>query len=72
MSVGSTNWDPRSFGLNDEANLNIYDAGFARRQVDVFREDLGKSHRVTLAEWQGRPFREKLKERVESLLGRSL
>src|SRR5205814_10478212 len=72
VSVGSTNWDPRSFGLNDEANLNIYDADFARRQADVFGEDLKKSHRVTLAEWQSRPFREKLKERLESLLGRSL
>ena len=28
-SVGSTNFDNRSFRLNDEANLNIFDAGFA-------------------------------------------
>jgi phosphatidylserine/phosphatidylglycerophosphate/cardiolipin synthase-like enzyme len=69
VSVGSTNWDPRSFGLNDEANLNIYDADFARRQVDVFRQDLTKSRRVTLAQWRARPFREKLMERLESLLG---
>jgi len=57
VSVGSTNWDPRSFGLNDEANLNIYDADFARRQVEVFRQDLTKSRRVTLAQWRARPFR---------------
>jgi cardiolipin synthase len=69
VSVGSTNWDPRSFGLNDEANLNIYDADFARRQVDVFRQDLTKSRRVTLAQWRARPFHEKLMERLESLLG---
>jgi len=69
VSVGSTNWDPRSFGLNDEANLNIYDAGFARRQAEVFRQDLAKSRRVTLAQWRARPFREKLMERLESLLG---
>jgi cardiolipin synthase len=72
VSVGSTNWDPRSFGLNDEANLNIYDADFARRQVEVFRQDLAKSRRVTLAEWRARPLREKLVERLESLLGRVL
>ena len=30
VSVGSTNFDNRSFRLNDEANLNIYDAEFAR------------------------------------------
>ena len=72
VSVGSTNWDPRSFGLNDEANLNIYDAGFAKAQVDVFRADLARSHRVTLAEWKARPFREKFGERVASMLGRIL
>jgi cardiolipin synthase A/B len=69
VSVGSTNWDPRSFGLNDEANLNIYDADFARQQVDVFRQDLTKSRRVTLAQWRARPYREKVMERLESLLG---
>jgi Phosphatidylserine/phosphatidylglycerophosphate/cardiolipin synthases and related enzymes len=69
VSVGSTNWDPRSFGLNDEANLNIYDADFARQQVEVFRQDLAKSRQVTLAQWRARPFREKLMERLESLLG---
>jgi cardiolipin synthase A/B len=69
VSVGSTNWDPRSFGLNDEANLNIYDADFARQQVEVFRQDLAKSRRITLAQWRARPFREKLMEQLESLLG---
>jgi cardiolipin synthase A/B len=69
VSVGSTNWDPRSFGLNDESNLNIYDAEFARRQVEVFREDLTRSHRVTLAQWEARPLREKFMEQMASLLG---
>ena len=36
-SVGSTNFDVRSFSLNDEANLNIYDAAFAARQTRVFQ-----------------------------------
>jgi len=69
VSVGSTNWDPRSFGLNDETNLNIYDADFARQQVVVFRQDLTQSRRVTLAEWQARPWREKFTEQLSSLLG---
>ena len=72
VSVGSTNWDPRSFGLNDEANLNIYDADFARRQSAVFREDRTKSHRITYAEWKARPLREKVAEKLASLLGRVL
>jgi cardiolipin synthase len=69
VSVGSTNWDPRSFGLNDESNLNIYDAGFALRQVEIFRDDLAKSHRITLEQWKDRPLREKFTEQMESLFG---
>ena len=38
-SVGSTNFDNRSFRLNDEANLNVLDAEFAAGQVRVFEED---------------------------------
>ena len=30
-SVGSTNFDSRSFSTNDEANLNVLDAGFAAK-----------------------------------------
>ncbi len=69
VSVGSTNFDPRSFSLNDEANLNIYDAGFALRQIEIFQQDLALSRRITLEAWQARPFREKLTERLASLLG---
>lgn len=72
VSVGSTNFDPRSFRLNDEANLNIYDADFARRQIAVFRQDLMHSRRMTLAQWSARPLRERLWERAASLLGPAL
>jgi cardiolipin synthase A/B len=72
VSVGSTNWDPRSFRLNDETNLNVYDADFARQQVETFRRDLMQSRRITLAEWQSRPWREKLVERLATLLGPEL
>ena len=67
-SVGSTNFDSRSFRLNDEANLNIYDPDFARRQVEVFEEDKTRSRRVTLDAWRNRPWREKLVERAAALL----
>jgi hypothetical protein len=30
VSIGSTNFDVRSFELNDEASLNVYDSSFAR------------------------------------------
>jgi cardiolipin synthase len=72
VSAGSTNFDPRSFSLNDEANLNIYDMRFATAQVAIFENDLKRSRRVTLAEWEARPWREKLAERVASLIGSQL
>jgi len=68
VSVGSTNFDPRSFRLNDEANLNVYDRAFAARQEKVFEQDIARSRRVTLADWQNRPWHEKLMERAAGLL----
>jgi cardiolipin synthase len=72
VSTGSTNFDDRSFRLNDEANLNVYDREFALEQVRVFDADLRRSRRVDLAEWQARPLREKLLEHLASLLGAQL
>jgi cardiolipin synthase len=60
VSVGSANFDTRSFRLNDEANLNVYDGEFARRQVEIFEQDLARSRRITLEEWENRPWTEKL------------
>ena len=68
VSVGSTNFDNRSFRLNDEANLNIYDAEFAAKQTAVFEQDLTRSQRITLQAWQNRPLKERLKEELASLL----
>lgn len=72
VSVGSTNFDNRSFRLNDEANLNVFDAAFAARQTQVFEDDLKQSRRVTLQAWRDRPLTERLSERVASLLGSQL
>ena len=68
VSVGSTNFDNRSFRLNDEANLNVYDEAFAQRQTVVFEQDIARSHRVTHAEWLDRPWTEKLGEKAAGLL----
>ena len=71
-SVGSTNFDNRSFRLNDEANLNVYDAGVAAEQAAVFAADLKHARRLSYEEWQGRPWREKLAERLAGLLNSQL
>jgi cardiolipin synthase A/B len=71
-SVGSTNFDNRSFRLNDEATLNIVDAAFASAQTAAFEADLALSHRMSYAEWQARPAREKFGEWLASLIGTQL
>jgi cardiolipin synthase len=72
VSVGSTNFDNRSFRLNDEANLNIYDPEFAGRTTAVFEQDLGRSRRITLEAWKNRPWHEKLLEKASTLLSSQL
>ncbi|HVE52125.1 MAG TPA: phospholipase D-like domain-containing protein [Ramlibacter sp.] len=67
-SVGSTNFDPRSFHLNDEANLNVYDRGFTQQLTEVFEQDLQRCKHVTLEDWEARPSLEKAREWSTSLL----
>lgn len=72
VSVGSTNFDSRSFKLNDEANLNVYDSDFAARKTRVFEDDIKASQRLSLAQWEARPLSEKIKEQIASLLAHQL
>lgn len=72
VSVGSTNFDNRSFRLNDEANLNVYDPAFAQQQTAIFEQDLTQARVVTYDAWVGRPLKEKLMERLALLLGSQL
>lgn len=71
-SVGSTNFDNRSFRLNDEATLNVVDKAFASTQTTSFEADLALSHQVSYAEWQDRPLRERFGESIASLIGTQL
>jgi cardiolipin synthase len=72
VSVGSTNFDNRSFRLNDEANLNVYDREFAERATRVFEADLARARQVSLQEWQHRPWRERLMEHTAALFSSQL
>ena len=68
VSVGSTNFDNRSFRLNDEANLNLLGDAFALEQVQVFERDMAKSKVITLEAWRNRPKKERLLEWFGQLL----
>ncbi|WP_164978549.1 phospholipase D-like domain-containing protein [Pseudoxanthomonas composti] len=62
VSVGSTNFDIRSFRLNDEASLNMYDRAMARQMTEVFEADMAQAQPYTYERWRQRPMREKLAE----------
>jgi len=53
-TVGSTNLDNRSFGLNDEVNVIAYDGGVAQRLERVFADDLTRSEQMTYQSWKDR------------------
>ena len=72
VSVGSTNFDNRSFSINDEANLNLLDPAFAKSQREVFEDDWKRARPITLEAWRNRPVMEKLAGEAASLLGSQL
>lgn len=72
VSVGSTNFDNRSFRLNDEATLNILSREFAAEQTRIFEEDLARSRTVSFEQWRQRPLRERAAEWVSSVLSSQL
>jgi cardiolipin synthase A/B len=63
--VGSTNFDNRSFGLNDEVNMAVFDETFVTRLSEDYARDLANSKAITYEEWEHRP----LWQRAPELLG---
>ena len=61
-TVGSTNFDNRSFALNEELNVTLFDRALARRLEATFAEDLKYSRRITYEEWDNRGLNEKFFE----------
>ncbi|HET7662715.1 MAG TPA: phospholipase D-like domain-containing protein, partial [Rhodanobacteraceae bacterium] len=69
---GSSNFDYRSFDLNDESDLMIYDRDFARHMTDVFNQDIAQSRPVSLKEWRQRSWTRKLVDKLSSLMAPQL
>jgi cardiolipin synthase len=61
-TVGSANLDPRSFNLNDEINLVVYDEAIAKRLETVFHDDLTRSKQITYEAWRDRGLLSRLME----------
>jgi cardiolipin synthase len=68
--VGSTNFDHRSFGINDEINLALFDPEIAERLERDFAEDLANSKAVNYWDWSRRSLIERGHEWLGWLLER--
>ncbi len=58
--VGSTNFDDRSFQLNDEISMGIVDPVIAGQLIAAFNDDVRHARERHFDEWQKRPFWHKL------------
>jgi cardiolipin synthase A/B len=63
-TIGSSNFDDRSFRLNDEVNVNIYDENIAAQMEKMFFEDLARSEEITRRSWIKRSWVDRAKEKV--------
>lgn len=68
VTIGSTNFDFRSFDYNFEANLFFYSKEFNGRMLALFRSDLADCLRVVPDKWKRRPFGVKVAESLLRLL----
>lgn len=68
-SIGSTNLDNRSFRINKEGNLNVYDEEFARYVRGLIEDDIRQAERYDLERWHNRPWRKRLAGWVSMLAG---
>jgi cardiolipin synthase len=67
-TIGSSNFDDRSFRLNDEVNVNVYDQGIGHEMESMFFDDLARSEEITMRKWFRRGTWERVKERVADVL----
>lgn len=72
LSVGSTNFDDRSFRQNDEANLNIYDPKFAAEQIVFFDQDLQNSKLMRIEDFKNRSTYTKVMDYIAGTFGSQL
>ena len=67
-SVGSANFDRRSFKLSFEANMFLYGKEIGRKMRVIFLHDMKKCVPITLKEYENRPLSVRLKEPISRLI----
>jgi cardiolipin synthase len=66
-TVGTTNFDSRSFAHNEESNVCVCDAQLAKELEAIFVADIQGCDVVTLKRWRKRPLLQKLLQNTASL-----
>jgi cardiolipin synthase len=67
-SIGSTNFDYRSFLHNHELNLIVVSREFGRTMEEIFEADLRQVEEITLSTWRRRALLQRIKETLGSAL----
>jgi cardiolipin synthase len=71
-SVGTVNFDNRSFQLHDEVTLCVWDERFAGKLSEAFERDLERSEKIEAGRWEGRSPLQRLGEAATTVLRREL
>ena len=71
-SVGSVNFDNRSFQLHDEVSLCVQSERFAGELHEVFEKDLERSERIEPGAWRDRPITQRAREGATKYARREL
>jgi cardiolipin synthase len=67
-TVGTTNFDSRSFAHNEENNVCVRDANLAKKLQAIFEADIEGCDQITMEKWRKRPMLDKVLQGVASLL----
>lgn len=67
VTIGSANFDNRSFSINDEVTANFLDRGVAASHRKMFERDIKRSHQLTFEEFKNRPFYIKLADHAAGM-----
>ncbi len=71
-SIGTVNFDNRSFQLNEELTVCVFDAGIATELHEIFERDLSRSERIDPDRWERRSRTQRLLEKLTVPLRREL
>ena len=68
VTIGTTNFDARSFAHNEENNVCVYDRGLASELVRIFEDDTRRCTNITLEAWRNRGWFWKVEEVIAAFL----